>query len=243
MAEKQNNSETNPNLKRLRVLLYLAIGLLVILIFILIIGIPLASSPSFCIKTCHLMNPEYQTWKRSSHSKIKCYACHVDDSYIGLSREKFIIGPRRAYLTITNSFKRPLNKNSDYSQKKMPSKRCLKCHEPSTRTFTTGDLKITRQVIVKHLKAGLECTTCHNRLVHNKAERYEPIKSWDKNFKYKNFLRMKEGCWRCHSNNPKYRDEKVLKLIKNGAKPPTRCDTCHTNPKNWLKSKRRINIE
>ena len=42
---------------------------------------------------------------------------------------------------------------------------------------------------------------------------------------------MREGCWRCHSDNPKFRNEETLSVIKNGKTPPTGCGTCHN--KDW----------
>jgi nitrate/TMAO reductase-like tetraheme cytochrome c subunit len=236
--EKQKENRKRFSLSRFRsletrqklILAAIAVAL-VILILVLIAGIPLATNPKFCGETCHAINPEYQTWKRSSHAEIACHFCHTDQSYVGLGKDKFVDGPRRFFKNQSNSFAKPINADSNYGLHKLKTNRCLRCHSPKTRPFSgRRGLNVTSKMHLKHLKAGLFCSTCHNRVVHLGAEKYEPLKSeWKeaKGFKYKNFLTMRQGCWRCHSNDKRYRSEKTLKIIKNGKKPPTSCKTCH----------------
>jgi len=215
--------------RRLKILLYLG-ALVVVGLLLFPAVLALSSNPEFCGKACHSMNPEYQTWKKSSHARIPCYACHINISYLDLLKEKFIVGPEGILATINNSFEKPINASSEYSQKHTDKQRCLRCHSPENRRFTPRKgLNITSKMHLKHLDAGLDCATCHNRITHLGAEKYSPITVWAPNFKYKNFLTMREGCWRCHSENKRYRNEETLKLIKNGKKPPTSCNTCH-NP-------------
>ncbi len=191
--------------------------------------IPLSSSNVFCGRACHNMNPEYQTWSRSSHSKVTCTACHVDPTLKGLAYEKIVEGPLGLLHTIQDSYEKPFNPESHYSQELLPKVRCERCHANENRRFTfAGSLIMDHKA---HSDAGLDCTVCHNRVTHLGAEEYEPLKStWEeaKDHKYKNFLTMKDGCFRCHSSNLLARDENTLHLIKNERKPPGACTTCHT---------------
>ncbi len=188
---------------------------------------PLSSNPVFCGTACHSQNPEYFSWQKSAHAKVTCYACHINPSYAHLIVDKLTAGPLGIVHTLTDSFEKPINETSEYSQKHVPAERCLRCHSPATRNFTgTLGLNITSKMHIKHLDAGLECTTCHNRIAHLGAEKYEPLKSWKLGFKYKNFMTMRDGCWRCHSKDIKYRSSETLQVVQ-GNEPPTRCNLCH----------------
>lgn len=226
---------SEPN-TRFRFLLYAGAGV-VFLLFFMSAALPLASNPTFCGVACHSQNPEYQTWKKSAHSKVTCYACHVNISYAHLAKEKFIAGPLGIFSEITGRYEKPINAESHYSQESVPKERCERCHANENRKFT-----FTRGIYMNHEahnEAGINCTVCHNRIAHKGAEEYEPLKSWpetkeaakkegEEKFEYKNFLTMKQGCFRCHSGSPENRDEETLKKIQNGKKPPTACTTCHT---------------
>jgi nitrate/TMAO reductase-like tetraheme cytochrome c subunit len=213
--------------------LLLVVGAIAVFgLFFFAFAITIASNPTFCGVACHNMNPEWQTWKKSSHAAVTCYGCHGDRSYFTFFKEKIIMDPIGAVSSIRNTYEKPINKESEYSQTHLPANRCLRCHSPENRKFTSRrGLNITSKMHVKHLKAGLFCSTCHNRVVHSGAEKYEPLKSeWEeaKGFKYKDFLTMSDGCRRCHSRSTETRDPETLAQIKNGATPPSLCPTCHT---------------
>lgn len=191
---------------------------------------PLASNATFCGVVCHSQNPEFQTWKKSSHAAITCYACHVDKASItAVLYAKVIEGPKGIIHEVTGSLEKPINAESEYSQLHVPRARCERCHTNENRKFT-----FTRGIYMNHLAhkaAGINCTVCHNRVVHKGAEEYEPLKSeWPeaKGFEYENFITMKQGCFRCHSSNPDERNPKTMKLILNDKTPPQACTTCHT---------------
>lgn len=218
---------SKPNV-RFRMLLY-AGALAIFILFFVAAAFPLASNPTFCGKVCHSQNPEYVSWQKSSHAKVTCYACHINPTYSHLFQDKLTAGPIGIVDTLLDSYEKPINAESHYSQENVPSERCLRCHDPSNRNFTP-DLEIglnaTSEMHIKHLDSGLVCTTCHNRVAHLGAGKYEPLKTWKPGFKYKNFMTMREGCWRCHSEDEKYRDEETLAKVGDKV-PPTNCNTCH----------------
>jgi cytochrome c nitrite reductase small subunit len=207
----------------------------VLILFFTAVSIPLTSSPSFCGKACHSMNPQYQSWRRSAHAEVPCYACHIDASFQQIVYDKLTAGTRGLMAELTGRYKKPINASSRYSQTSVPNSRCLRCHAPKNRQFTVMQgLNVNSKVHINHLKAGLRCTTCHNRIAHREAEAYDPIKKWDKWFKYKNYMTMRQGCWRCHRSGRIFVDAQGKKHLapyqgKNGAIAPTACQTCH----NW----------
>jgi nitrate/TMAO reductase-like tetraheme cytochrome c subunit len=198
---------------------------------------PLASNPTFCGVACHSQAPQWESWKNSAHSEVTCYACHVDKSYISLLEEKLIAGPKGMYEEAFKKYEKPINFDSHYS-KKLPAERCKRCHANQNRKFT-----FSRGIYMDHDahdEAGIGCAVCHNRVAHKGAEEIEPMKSWPETqeaaerlgketFKYKNYMTMTDGCFRCHSGSPESRDPNVLALIKNGKKAPATCTACHTS--------------
>ncbi len=227
---------SGPNAK-LRITLYLGAVAIFGLLFLSAV-FPLSSNPVFCGKACHNMNPEYSAWQKSSHAKVTCYACHINLSYVHLLQDKLTAGPMGMLNTALNRYEKPINPHSHYSQEDVPMARCERCHANENRKFT-----FTRGIYMNHdahKAAGINCTVCHNRVAHKGAEDYEPLKSWpeakeiaeeegEEKFHYKNFLTMKQGCFRCHSGSPESRNPETLALIENGKKPPTACTTCHTS--------------
>ena len=227
---------SNPNV-RFRMLLYLGALAIFGLLFLSAI-FPLSSNPVFCGKLCHNMNPEYYAWQKSAHAKVTCYACHINPSYIHLLQDKMTAGPMGIFNTVLNRYEKPINEKSHYSQEDLPMERCERCHANENRKFT-----FTRGIYMNHeahKEAGINCAVCHNRVAHKGAEDYEPLKSWpeaveaaekegEEKFHYKNFLTMKQGCFRCHSGSQASRNPETVGLIENGKKPPTACTTCHTS--------------
>jgi len=227
---------SNPDIK-FKMQLYAGAGAIFMLLFISAV-FPLASHPTFCGKACHNMAPEWESWKRSSHAQVTCYGCHVDQTLPALFKEKLTSGPKGMFNTVLNRYERPINPHSHYSQELLPMERCERCHSNQNRKFT-----FTRGIYMNHeahKDAGINCAVCHNRVAHKGAEDFEPLKSWpeaktlaeedgEKQFRYKNFLTMKDGCFRCHSGSPASRNRETLALIKNGKEPPTACTTCHTS--------------
>ena len=209
---------------RFAALLYLG-AFSVFLLFIMPVVLTVSSNPRFCV-ACHSMNPEYQTWKRSSHAQISCYACHGSRSYGQLLFGKTFIDIQGPYKELTGRFEKPVNEHSHVSQESIPMERCERCHKNKNRefTFSTG-IYIDHMA---HKRAGINCTVCHNRVVHKGAEQFEPLKTWDAEFEYPDFLTMKQGCFRCHSTNPESRDHETMAKIQNGKVAPRACLTCHT---------------
>ncbi len=168
---------------------------IVFLLAIVILGtavITLTSQPSFC-NLCHIVRPAINSWKESSHSKVKCLACHVEPGFFNLIKEK-AGAVKEPILYFTGNYETPLNKDSELA-KEMSDESCLECHKTKE---TEGKVTYAMGIIMNHsahAEAGLSCIKCHNRIAH-------PSKD------HKNFLSM-DFCFTCHTGNALKNDCKL----------------------------------
>ena len=120
------------------------------------------SQSSFC-KSCHIMDPYYESWQRSRHAKVECTACHMPPGLKGKVLTKFqALTQLTKYLTHTWGTK-PWGHVADTS--------CLTCHDLAKLKAETAHsvrpgLKFNHAPHladeVRHRK--LNCTTCHKQV-------------------------------------------------------------------------------
>jgi len=93
-------------------------------------------SVTFCAKTCHsVMVPEYTTFRRSPHARLKCVECHIGPGAGWYARSK-LSGLYQVYATLAGIYPRPIpNPISDLRPVKED---CELCHWP--RQFFGQDL-------------------------------------------------------------------------------------------------------
>ncbi len=131
--------------------------------------IELTSTPTFC-RSCHIMRPYYETWKRSAHNGIACIQCHIPP---GLEMEihkkiealNMVVG----YLTQTWG---------DNPWAVVEDGACLRCH---SKARLSGD-KLFRGVRFNHTphllyeESGLKlrCTSCHAQIFRDEHVWVEP---------------------------------------------------------------------
>ena len=116
-------------------------------------------SAEFCGTACHtVMNPEWVTYQRSPHARVKCVECHVGQGVDALIASK-INGVRQMYLAALNIYNRPIP--TPVHTLRPARETCEHCHWPekfygqrlvtrvkytmdslSTPTFTTLNIKI-----------------------------------------------------------------------------------------------------
>lgn len=176
-------------------------------------GLEATSSSKFC-SSCHEMEPEYYTWKSSTHSEVECSNCHIGSGVENISKAK-ANGLVQVYRTATDNFTAPIQ-----MPKNIPNSACEKCHNMKTREVTaSGDLIIPHD---KHLAKDIKCTECHSGVAHGKvAERNVTFKSdyskWDDTLGKSMMSDVKytspkmETCMECHK-------------VRNVS---TACKTCH----------------
>ena len=122
-----------------------------------------SEKPEFC-RTCHIMEPYYQSWKGSSHKGVNCLVCHFKPGVKGFVRSRIVaLSQMVRYVTVTYGSK-PWAEIEDAS--------CLRagCHEGQ---LLAGPTQYSKGVIFDHahhlstLKRGkqLRCTSCHSQIV------------------------------------------------------------------------------
>lgn len=203
-------------------LLFIIIALAAATLFVAY-RLPVSRTASvFCGVTCHSMNPAYQTWRRSGHAQTACLACHSDGSATGRLR-------RFVELSAKHILKESAGPKKAVHNRRVPDDACVGCHEPKRRSRPNGRI-IDHQA---HLKIGLNCKNCHNRTPHEDAPEYSPLSPGPPLSAYRNYLTMRQGCWRCHQKGGKFvrRDGKTVTgpYRQGRAVAPTACKTCHAD--------------
>lgn len=118
------------------------------------------NSPEFCGTLCHkVMQPEYNAYKRSAHSRVDCVDCHIGPGASWATKAK-INGLRQVWAVLTDSYHRPVP--SPVKELRPARDTCEQCHWPakfhgnriSFFTAYEDDQDNTPQVSAVALKVG-----------------------------------------------------------------------------------------
>ena len=170
--------------------------------------------PDFC-QTCHIMEPYYQAWHRSTHKNVPCQDCHFEPGWRNTLKGKFEASAQIAkYLTRTYGTK-PHAEIRDAS--------CLRsgCHEQRkiegkvtwSLTATDGEPIEISFDHAPHLgelrrRKQLRCVSCHSQIVQGE-----------------HLTVTLDTCFICHFKGLKHgRDNEVL-----GG-----CRSCHDAPRQTI---------
>jgi len=125
------------------------------------LAMEVTTKPIFC-RSCHNMEPYYDSWANSSHRDVACVDCHYEPGLLETFEGKFkALSQLAKYVTATEGTK-PWAEVSDYS--------CLRsgCH--STRLLE-GEIEFGRirfdhrhHLIGMRRGKRLRCTSCHAQL-------------------------------------------------------------------------------
>jgi NapC/NirT cytochrome c family, N-terminal region len=89
-------------------------------------------TPTFCGTVCHqVMQPEYEAYNRSPHSRVECVACHVGAGAVSAAQAKFS-GLRQLWGVATGSYHRPIE--TPVLSLRSARETCETCHQPSRFT-------------------------------------------------------------------------------------------------------------
>jgi len=214
-------SKTEDKLK----LFILVSGTLLFLLVATVGGISLTMSPDFC-KLCHkAMNPEYVTWKYSSHSQIACVDCHMEPGVINIMVEK-VVATKHLYAYLSGHYEeeKPIKMKHE-----LPSHLCEQCHSVTTRNFTlSGDLIVPHE---KHGVAGVSCVKCHSGVAHGniagRAVTTGDLSAWgdaegQENMAAEYVRPDMDTCVACHLNPASFG-------VKGFEKVTWACEACHSN--------------
>ncbi len=171
------------------------------LVIISFISIEITSQPSFC-KTCHYMEPYYESWKASVHNDVTCTNCHFPPGLAGTIRGKL-----EGLVQVVNYV------SSSYSRRKpwaeIEDASCLRsgCHE--TQKLNTDiefkGVHFNHKDHLTNMKRGkkLRCTSCHSQIVQG------------------DHIKVTETtCFLCHFKESDLRTESFMKKVSD-------CGNCH----------------
>jgi len=180
-----------------------------ILLIVLALGLGFknySESPAFC-KSCHVMEPAYQSWGNSPHNKVKCVECHADPGFKGFLEAK-LNGVRQAAVYFTN----PPEPGSANLKADVENDRCIECHraidglnviakESLPDSLKKLGLRVNHE---GHMEEGVKCSTCHKQAIHNKGNKEVLMPDMDLCFSchnntFYNGKKLKKDCTVCHS--------------------------------------------
>jgi len=220
----KNLYQNNPKLVRI------AIVAVVALVIFSYAALEFTSRPGFCIN-CHEMKPAFDQWKTSVHAEVTCYDCHMEPGIVNLLVHK-VKAVKELYLHLT-VFSKPNAPKIHAKELKPINEACGKCHSFKRELSFSGDLRVPHEL---HMKKGLQCPTCHSKVVHGKPEDRKP--------KMEVCLTCHDGrkapdkCGACHTKKAVPENHKKSNWFKvHGAESKTmNCATCHNWRPDWCMS-------
>jgi predicted RNA-binding protein with EMAP domain len=165
-------------------------------------AIVITGQPGFC-NSCHIMNPYYGSWEKSSHSEVNCLDCHLQPGFAGYVKGK-INGLAQAVDCIVGRVGTKPNAT-------VQDNSCLRSECHSTEELVSKDIdyhgiKFTHKNHVAKVVDGItiSCGTCHSHF------------EGDEHFTVNN-----DVCFTCHFLKS---DESSSRLVQ------TSCQDCHEVP-------------
>lgn len=131
-------------------------GFSVVMVFAVLLAVNAAGAsvnPGGLCTSCHEMKPALSSIQASSHSRVDCTTCHVEN--VGVEAVRMA---RR----IVSHFGGP-NATPIKLFTRIPNEECLACHTLK-KVSPSSDIKINHDIHINSLK--LTCVQCHNRAAH-----------------------------------------------------------------------------
>ena len=116
------------------------------------------TDPKACVN-CHIMQPEYDAWQKSSHHGVAvCVDCHLPHDFVAKYLVKAENGWRHGKMFTTQNFEEPITVKQHGLE--VLQDNCLRCHGPLTDgLLRREDLDALRS---SHPEpGGLACIHCH----------------------------------------------------------------------------------
>ncbi len=118
--------------KKIRKIIMLATGLTFVNVFVILLlaysGYHFMESNAFCGKLCHVvMEPEYNAYANSPHSRVNCVECHIGEGAQWFVKSK-LSGTRQLAAVALNTFSRPIE--TPVHGLRPARETCEACHRP-----------------------------------------------------------------------------------------------------------------
>ncbi len=116
----------------------------------------MSDEPEVCIN-CHIMQPQYDSWQKSSHHAVAaCIDCHLPHDFIGKYIAKGENGWHHSVAFTLQNFHEPIRitpKNAAILQES-----CLGCHNALVHDLAAGAVAADPQAV--------QCVHCHRGVGH-----------------------------------------------------------------------------
>ena len=113
-------------------ILFVAVATLMNVLILVVAGqkaVAHMNSPSFCGTACHtVMQPEWEAYNRSPHSRVKCVDCHIGPGASWAVKSK-VDGLRQVWGVLTDDFRRPVP--TPVEELRPSRDTCEQCHWPA----------------------------------------------------------------------------------------------------------------
>lgn len=114
----------------------------------------MSSDPKVCVN-CHIMQPQYESWQKSSHHAVAgCVDCHLPHDFVGKYLAKAVNGYHHGKAFTFQDFDEPIRIKPANSR--ILQANCLACH---------GDL-VHEAVAVPGRSEEVSCVHCHHSVGH-----------------------------------------------------------------------------
>lgn len=114
-----------------------------------------STDPAACVN-CHIMNPQYDSWQKSSHHAVaRCVDCHLPHTFFAKYLAKAENGYHHSKGFTLQDFHEPImikRKNGEILQRN-----CVNCHADMTRELLG---------IHAHTSDAVRCVHCHASVGH-----------------------------------------------------------------------------
>ena len=114
----------------------------------------MSNDPKVCVN-CHIMQPQYDAWQKSSHHAVAgCVECHLPHDFVGKYVAKGLNGWSHSRAFTMQDFPEPIA-ITDYNARIL-QQNCLACHEAMVHDT----------VVTAAPGQELRCVHCHQTVGH-----------------------------------------------------------------------------
>lgn len=225
------------------------LGSFLLFAVLLVFGAAAYTSRSDFCKSCHIMQPYYDSWAASPHRDVSCIECHFEPGFGGKIRGKMLGLVQLAKYVTGSAGTRPAAEVSDAS--------CLRsgCHETRLLSgrveFKGMHFDHTPHLGQMRREKQLRCTSCHSQIVQGEHMAVTTSTCFLCHFKDEPFNQGLAACTRCHQipekeydlgGGAKFTHELAYKkgvdcinchqdvIRGTGEVPVERCIVCHNRP-------------
>lgn len=146
------------------VLAGIAVGLLLFIFHISNASSYLSDDPVTCTN-CHVMNPQYATWQRSSHGNVTtCNDCHVPHNNI-FNKYLFKAKDGLRHATIFTMRWEPQVIQIKEAGKNVVQQNCIRCHQNIVHKVSIQNVTFDNY----EKGEGLLCWSCHRETPHGRV--------------------------------------------------------------------------